>query len=135
MMMMEQLKEASLGIIRKVVSHSMADMYSSLDKMTKDRIYDKPEELLLRIELYLADQKEKVRKDLYNELFSEAMKHDSHPFRVIIGLGISRLNQIVLYMLQLEFSIDEIAHILLSDKTSIMTLRSSLRKQYLISCK
>lgn len=130
--MMEQLKEASLGIIRKVVSHSMADMYSSLDKMTKDRIYDKPEELLLRIELYLADQKEKVRKDLYNELFSEAMKHDSHPFREVACLEISRLNQIVLYMLRLEFTVDEIAHTLLSDKASIMTLRSSLKRKYMI---
>lgn len=131
-MMMEQLKEASVGIIRRVVSHSMANMHSSLDKMTKDRIYDKPEELLLRIELYLADQKEKVRKDLYNELFSEAMKHDSHPFREVACLEISRLNQIVLYMLRLEFTVDEIAHTLLSDKASIMTLRSSLKRKYMI---
>lgn len=131
-MMMEQLKEASVGVIRRVVSHSMANMHSSLDKMTKDRIYDKPEELLLRIELHLADQKEKVRKDLYNELFSEAMKHDLHPFREVACLEISRLNQIVLYMLRLEFTVDEIAHTLLSDKASIMTLRSSLKRKYMI---
>lgn len=131
--MKNQLKETSIGIICRVMSQSMASMYSGLSKMTKDRVYNKPEELLIRIELYLADQKEKVRKDIYDELLSEAMKHNLHPFREIIGLEISRLNQIVLYMLRLEFSAEEIAHTLLSDKASIMTLRSNLKKMYQIT--
>ena len=111
----------------------MAEMYSNLHKMTRDRIYIKPEELSVRLELYLADQRERVRKEIYQELFSEAMRHESHPFKEIIALDTSRFKQIVLYMFRLGLSVDEIANSLLSDKASIMTLRSTLKKKYPIS--
>lgn len=89
-----------------------------------------PNDFIICIDLLLKEHEEKTRRKIYEVMCSEGFLKEFPEFRSIMKLGLSEFKQTVLFILALNINIDDISKILLSNRESIMTVRSYLKRMH-----
>ena len=115
-----------------MVSWIIIDSRDSLKKdiytISRRTIPQCTNDFIISIDLLLKEQEDMTRRKIYGVMCSDDFLQKFPEFRNIMKLELSDFRRTVLFMLTLGMSVEDISKILLSNRESIMTVRSYLRR-------
>ena len=125
-----QSMKDSIILLLPVLLQSHTQLRHEIDYISRKFNSSNPVELQVRVEEMLRKHIQNTRENLYKVMKSEDFINQSPEARGINELEISDFRKAVLILLYIEVDIQSICHILLSEKESIATILSLLKKSY-----
>lgn len=125
------IKTYFMAMITIIFARAINDFNSDIYITMRKHSFQRTGEFQVMMERLQKKQSEFIRQSIYESMILTATTFShTKPIIQILTLKTSKFNQTILFMLTCEYSVEEIAQILITDKATVMTIRASIKRRF-----
>lgn len=123
-------KHVFLSCISPVIASGVDSIRSGMYNLLRTRTLRSQSEFQIVADTFMRNQIDELRSEIYKAVSSDVDCRSFFDFQIIDNKRVSKFKKLIILMSLIGYSDGEIACYLFTDKTSVRTNKSSLKKEY-----